>query len=82
MNVFRPAGTSKNAELPVAIWIYGGGFVLGEPSIYDAMDLIVRSVVRVSRVCTQFREHMLTIRQDTPILYVSIHYCLGLLGWP
>ena len=81
MNVLRPAGASKNSELPVAVWIHGGGFVLGQTSIYDATDLIVRSVVRVSRASTQSHEHMLTIRQDMRILYVSINHHLGSLGW-
>ena len=48
MNVFRPAGTSKNAELPVAIWIYGGGFTEGGSSTANATAIIVESVARVS----------------------------------
>ncbi|RVD81313.1 uncharacterized protein DFL_009180 [Arthrobotrys flagrans] len=29
LNIFRPAGISSNAKLPVAIWIHGGGFMGG-----------------------------------------------------
>ena len=29
MNVFRPQGVADDAELPVLIWIHGGGFVAG-----------------------------------------------------
>lgn len=29
LNVWRPAGTAKNAKLPVMVWIHGGAFVGG-----------------------------------------------------
>ncbi|KAK6542672.1 hypothetical protein TWF694_006616 [Orbilia ellipsospora] len=29
INVIRPAGISHNAQLPVAVWIHGGGFYMG-----------------------------------------------------
>ena len=71
-----------NSELLVAAWIGCGGFVLGRTSIYDATDLIVGSVVRVSHDSTQARVRMLMIPQDTPIVCVSINDRLGPLGWP
>ena len=61
LNVFRPAGISKDAQLPVAVWIYGGGFVFGETTVFNATGIIVRSVVRVSRAFAELRERMLTI---------------------
>ena len=48
LNVFRPAGTSVSAALPVMVWIYGGGFQEGQTSIYNATEMIVQSVARVS----------------------------------
>ena len=47
LNVFRPAGITEKAELPVMVWIYGGGFAEGQTSIYNATEMIVQSVVRV-----------------------------------
>ena len=72
LDVFRPLDTPETAKLPVAVWIYGGGFVLGQTSIYDATDLIVRSIVRVSHPTTHPCDHTLTIRQDTPFVYIQL----------
>lgn len=35
LNVWLPAGTAKNAKLPVMVWIHGGGFVFGSGSQAD-----------------------------------------------
>jgi len=32
LNIWRPAGTAKNAKLPVMVWIHGGAFVGGSGS--------------------------------------------------
>ena len=47
LNIFRPAGVAAGAGLPVAAWIYGGGFVSGQTSIYNATEIVVQSVARV-----------------------------------
>ena len=47
LNIFRPAGTSAQTKLPVMVWIFGGGFIEGQSSIYNATEIIVQSVVRV-----------------------------------
>ncbi|KAJ2991676.1 hypothetical protein NUW58_g2434 [Xylaria curta] len=44
MRVQRPAGTKPGAKLPVFFWIYGGGFELGSPQMYDARSLISEGV--------------------------------------
>src|SRR3954451_8478472 len=35
LNVWLPAGTAKNAKLPVMVWIHGGGFVFGSGAMPD-----------------------------------------------
>lgn len=44
LNVFRPAGVSPDAKLPVVVWIYGGGFAVGDSSVFNATPLVSRSV--------------------------------------
>jgi para-nitrobenzyl esterase len=35
LNIWLPAGTTKNAKLPVMVWIHGGGFVFGSGALRD-----------------------------------------------
>ncbi|GAA5951236.1 hypothetical protein JCM3765_002419 [Sporobolomyces pararoseus] len=44
VNVFRPQGTSSNSSLPVAYWIYGGGFLFGESATYDPTAIMLQSM--------------------------------------
>ncbi|KAF9646185.1 carotenoid ester lipase precursor [Thelephora ganbajun] len=44
LNVFRPVGISADAKLPVVVWIYGGGFSVGDASVFNATTLVSRSV--------------------------------------
>ncbi|KAI1396861.1 sterol esterase [Hypoxylon fuscum] len=44
MRVQRPAGTKSDAKLPVLFWIFGGGFELGSPQMYDATSLVANGV--------------------------------------
>lgn len=48
LNVWRPANGAKN--LPVVVWIYGGGFVNGgsSPAIYDGTRFAQNGIVFVS----------------------------------
>lgn len=39
LNVYAPAGTGPDAKLPVMVWLYGGGLVLGSNSQYDPSRL-------------------------------------------
>jgi para-nitrobenzyl esterase len=47
LNVFRPAG-HKNSNLPVMVWIHGGGFVGGESDDYDPSALVANGVIVVT----------------------------------
>ncbi|KZV96646.1 alpha/beta-hydrolase [Exidia glandulosa HHB12029] len=44
LNVYRPAGTTANAKLPILFWIHGGAFMNGAASQTDPTALIQRSV--------------------------------------
>ncbi|KAI0403457.1 sterol esterase [Xylaria palmicola] len=41
IRVQRPAGTKLDAKLPVLFWIFGGGFELGSPQMYDGSSWIL-----------------------------------------
>lgn len=44
VNVQRPAGTKAGDNLPVMLWIFGGGFELGSTAMYDGSNVVARSV--------------------------------------
>jgi len=46
LNVQRPSNVSSCAKLPVAVWIYGGGFEFGSTQNNDASNLISASVAQ------------------------------------
>ncbi|KAK8134333.1 Alpha/Beta hydrolase protein [Apiospora sp. TS-2023a] len=46
MRVQRPAGTKAGDKLPVFFWIFGGGFELGSPQMYDATSLLANAVTQ------------------------------------
>lgn len=50
LNVWRPADAEAGDELPVLVWIYGGGFVNGgsSPAVYDGSSFAEKDVVFVS----------------------------------
>ena len=86
MNVFRPSQDllPSNASVPVLLWIYGGGYLQGESSLFNATEIIVQSVLRVRHTsCLSGCAIVLTGRlQGTPIIYVSVNYRLGPFGFP
>jgi para-nitrobenzyl esterase len=47
LNVFRPAG-SDASNLPVMVWIHGGGFVGGESDDYNPSALVANGVIVVT----------------------------------
>ncbi len=50
LNAWRPAGACSGADLPVVVWIYGGGFVNGgsSPAVYHGDAFAKNGIVFVS----------------------------------
>ncbi|KAI1795283.1 extracellular triacylglycerol lipase precursor [Ganoderma leucocontextum] len=48
VNVFRPSELvlALGSPVPVMLWIYGGGFLEGVSTVFNASEIIVQSVVR------------------------------------
>lgn len=44
INVFKPANAATSSKLPVVAWIFGGGFELGSPQMYDGSSIVQRSI--------------------------------------
>ncbi|PBK95732.1 carotenoid ester lipase precursor [Armillaria gallica] len=44
INVLKPASATSNSKLPVVAWIFGGGFELGGPAMYDGTSIVSRSI--------------------------------------
>lgn len=66
LNVVRPAGISETADLPVAVWIHGGGlFMGGSADKRYNMSFMVES----------------SVKQGTPMIGVSLNYRLSAFGF-
>ena len=57
LNVYRPSGIAAGEELPVMVWIYGGGFTSGSTTLYNGTELAARN--RVIIVVPAYRLGML-----------------------
>lgn len=44
LNVQRPGGVKAGDDLPVLLWIFGGGFELGSTAMYDGAHVVEESV--------------------------------------
>ncbi|KAF4589937.1 hypothetical protein EYR38_009232 [Pleurotus pulmonarius] len=44
INVVVPTSATPTSKLPVAVWVFGGGFELGSPSLYDGGLIVERSI--------------------------------------
>ncbi|KII93361.1 hypothetical protein PLICRDRAFT_100054 [Plicaturopsis crispa FD-325 SS-3] len=44
LNVVKPASATAGSKLPVVVWIFGGGFEQGSPTIYDGGVIVKRSI--------------------------------------
>ncbi|GAA5840871.1 hypothetical protein JCM11251_007627 [Rhodosporidiobolus azoricus] len=66
LNVVRPAGVKEGDNLPVGLWIHGGGFQMGGSADmrYNGSWVVERSV-----------------EMDKPIIFVSINYRVAALGY-
>jgi carboxylesterase type B len=68
LNIVRPAGFENyNEPLPIMLWLYGGGFAQGSAS--DPMWNLTYIVDQ-------------SVRQNQPVIGVSINYRLSFLGFP
>ena len=67
LNIIRPSGHGANADLPVLVWVYGGGFRQGSSAdpMWN-MSYIVQT----------------SVENGQPIIGVSINYRLSFLGFP
>ncbi|KAJ6584319.1 alpha beta-hydrolase [Mycena capillaripes] len=44
INVIKPSTATATSKLPVVVWIFGGGFELGSPAMYDGVPIVQRSI--------------------------------------
>ncbi|KAF9522510.1 carotenoid ester lipase precursor [Crepidotus variabilis] len=44
INVIKPDYANANSNLPVVLWIFGGGFEIGSPNQYDGTLIVTRSM--------------------------------------
>ncbi|KAJ7644706.1 carotenoid ester lipase precursor [Roridomyces roridus] len=44
LNVIKPSTAKATSKLPVVVWIFGGGFELGSPAMYDGTTIVQRSI--------------------------------------
>lgn len=44
VDVLRPSGTKAGDNLPVLLWIFGGGFELGSTAMYDGGNVVEKSI--------------------------------------
>ncbi|KAF7289146.1 Carboxylic ester hydrolase [Mycena indigotica] len=44
INIIKPANANPNSKLPVALWLFAGGFEFGTPARYDGTPIVERSI--------------------------------------
>ncbi|KAJ7266555.1 carotenoid ester lipase precursor [Mycena rebaudengoi] len=44
LNIFKPSSANPNSKLPVFVWIYGGGFEVGNSMDNDVVPVVRRSI--------------------------------------
>ena len=67
LNVVRPVNVSEGSNLPVFVWIHGGGFSYGGSADkrYNGSFIVDKSV-----------------QLEQPVVFVSLNYRLNVLGFP
>ncbi|KAF8162761.1 carotenoid ester lipase precursor [Crassisporium funariophilum] len=66
INVIKPTSARSTEGLPVIVWIYGGGYLVGDTAAYDAMGVrIVRRSVELGQ----------------PVVFVSMNYRVSAYGF-
>ncbi|KAF9478210.1 carotenoid ester lipase precursor [Pholiota conissans] len=60
INVVKPASATATSNLPVVVWIFGGGFELGSTSMYDGGLIVSRSIALGSPVVYVSMNYRLT----------------------
>lgn len=66
LNIIRPAGITNTSDLPVAIWIHGGGFTKGGGS-----DKRYNYTYAVDQA----------VQMGKPFIGITINYRLSVWGW-
>ncbi|KAH7928068.1 alpha beta-hydrolase [Leucogyrophana mollusca] len=66
LNIWRPSGTTADAQLPVMVWVYGGGFNTGSAS---------NPSTDPTRIIN------LSVSMGKPIVFVSMNYRLNTFGF-
>lgn len=67
LNVIRPSPLPKDKLLPVAVWLYGGGFADGFGADFNSnFSYLIRA----------------SVEQGMPIMAVTLNYRVGFLGFP
>lgn len=66
LRIARPAGTRQNANLPVMVWLYGGGDEAGSTnySLYDPTALVLGAQAK-----------------GTPVIYAAMNYRVNVFGF-
>ncbi|KAK7018158.1 COesterase domain-containing protein [Favolaschia claudopus] len=44
LNIIKPANATAGSKLPVAMWLFAGGFEFGTPARYDGVPIVQRSI--------------------------------------
>lgn len=79
MNIWAPEKAPKKEKLPVVVWIHGGGFTLGSPSManYSGEQLAPKGVIYVSLA---YRLGILGFLAHPQLTQESAHHASGNYG--
>ncbi|KAL5335517.1 Alpha/Beta hydrolase protein [Aspergillus crustosus] len=75
INVQTPSGISPDANLPVILWIHGGGFSDGASAAFAAETTAVQGIFWQGNRIVQR-----SVAMDQPVIFVSANYRLNAFG--